>query len=61
MNAANVSARNIGVTVSASGYADKNQMQVELNCDRAAGSCKVAFRVSPKLVPCPNANLDTHF
>jgi hypothetical protein len=54
MNAANVSARNIGaVTVSASGYADNNQMQVELNCDVAAGTCKVAFTCEPKTSPLP--------
>ena len=54
MNSATVSARNIGaVTVSASGYADNNQMQVELNCDVAAGMCKVAFTCDPKTNPLP--------
>ena len=54
MNAANVSARNIGaVTVSTSSYADNNQMQVELNGDVAAGTCKVAFTFNPKTSPLP--------
>jgi len=54
VSAINVSSRNIGaVTVSASGYKDNSQMQVELNCDVAAGSCKVAFTCDPKANPLP--------
>jgi len=54
LNAANVSSRNIGVvTVTASGYADNSQMAVELNCDVAAGSCKVAYSCDPKINPLP--------
>ena len=54
MNAANVSGRNVGaVTVSASGYTDNNQMQVDLNCDVVAGTCKVAFTCDPKNNPLP--------
>ncbi|MGA9393633.1 MAG: hypothetical protein WBV69_24590 [Candidatus Sulfotelmatobacter sp.] len=54
LNAANVSARNIGaVTVSAAGYADNNQAEVELNCNEAADTCTVAFSCDPKTNPLP--------
>jgi hypothetical protein len=54
LNAASVSARNVGVvTVTASGYADNSQMAVELNCDVAADRCKVAFSCTPKTNPLP--------
>ena len=54
LSGANVSNRNIGnVTVSASGYSDNNSMQVELNCDVLAGSCKVAFSCNTKTNPLP--------
>ncbi len=54
INAANVSGRNLGVvTVSAGGYADNGQMQVALNCDVIAGTCKVAFTCDPKTNPLP--------
>jgi hypothetical protein len=54
VSAINVSSRNIGaVTVSASGYKDNSQMQVELDCNVAAGSCKVAFTCDPKTNPLP--------
>jgi hypothetical protein len=46
VNGANVSARNIGaVTVSASGYADNKEMQVELNCNVVAGTCQSCLYV----------------
>ena len=49
LNAANVSARNVGaITVSAAGYADNSQMEVELNCNVAADTCTVAFSCDPK-------------
>jgi hypothetical protein len=54
INAASVSNRNIGiVTVSASGYSDNSQMQVELDCDVLAGTCKVAFSCDVKTNPLP--------
>jgi hypothetical protein len=54
MNAASVSNRNIGsLTVSASGYSDNNQMQVELNCNVPAGKCTVAFSCNVKTNPLP--------
>jgi hypothetical protein len=54
MNAANVSNRNIGdLTVSASGYSDNNQMQVELNCNVPAGECLVAFSCDVERNPLP--------
>lgn len=54
INASGVSDRNIGVvTVTASGYKDNNQMAVELNCNIAAGSCKVAFSCEPSKYPLP--------
>lgn len=54
INASNVNARNIGLaTVSASGYKDNSQMAVELNCNVAAGSCKVAFSCEPSKHPLP--------
>jgi hypothetical protein len=54
MNAANISGRNVGAaTVSAAGYADNSQMQVDLNCDVVAGTCKVAFTCDPKTNPLP--------
>jgi hypothetical protein len=54
MNAANISGRNVGaVTISAAGYADNSQMQVELDCDVVAGTCKVAFTCDPKTNPLP--------
>jgi hypothetical protein len=54
LNAANVNARNVGtVTVSAAGYADNNQMEVELNCNVAKGACTVAFSCDPKTNPLP--------
>lgn len=54
LNAANVSARNVGtVTVSAAGYTDNNQMEVELNCNVVADSCRVAFSCDPKTNPLP--------
>ena len=54
LSAINVSSRNIGaVTVSAAGYKDNSQMQVELDCNVAAGSCKVAFTCAPQADPLP--------
>jgi hypothetical protein len=54
LNAANVSGRNVAaVTVSAAGYADNNQMEVELNCNVAADTCTVAFSCDPKTNPLP--------
>ncbi len=54
LNAANVSGRNVGtVAVSAAGYADNNQMEVELNCNVAADTCSVAFSCDPQTNPLP--------
>jgi hypothetical protein len=54
INAAGVNARNVGaVTVSAPGYKDNSQMAVELNCNAAAGNCKIAFSCEPKKFPLP--------
>jgi hypothetical protein len=54
MNAAGVSARNVGVvTVSASGYKDNSQMAVELNCNVDAGACKIAFSCELSKYPLP--------
>ncbi|MGO9538992.1 MAG: hypothetical protein ACLPN2_00185 [Terriglobales bacterium] len=54
MNAASVSDRNVGsLTVSASGYSDNNQMQVELNCNVPEGKCTVAFSCNTKTNPLP--------
>jgi hypothetical protein len=54
MNATSLSNRNIGsLTVSASGYSDNNQMQVELNCNVPAGECTVAFSCDTKTNPLP--------
>lgn len=54
INASGVSARNVGVvTLSASGYKDNNQMAVELDCNIAAGNCKVAFSCEPAKYPLP--------
>lgn len=54
LSGANVSARNVGaVTVSAAGYADNNQMEIELNCNVSAGTCTVAFSCDPKTNPLP--------
>jgi hypothetical protein len=54
INAASVSNRNIGsLAVSASGYSDNNQMQVELNCNVPAGKCTVAFSCNTKTNPLP--------
>ena len=55
VNAASVSNRNIGtVTVTASGYSANNQMQIELSCDVAAGTCKVAFTCNVQTDPLPS-------
>jgi hypothetical protein len=54
VNASAVSGRNIGVVkVSAPGYNDNNQMSVELNCNVAAGTCRVAFSCQPSNYPLP--------
>jgi len=54
LNAANLSGRNVGtVTVSAAGYADNNQMEVELSCNVAANTCSVAFSCDPRTNPLP--------
>jgi hypothetical protein len=54
VNASAINGRNIGVvTVSAPGYNDNNQMEVELNCNVAAGTCRVAFSCQPGNFPLP--------